>query len=417
MKGRRGVLWLEPATFISGVGNGITSVALPWLVLERTGSAAAAGLVAAATAVPLVLVALFSGTAVDLFGRRRTAIISDLLSAVSVLLIPLIDVFGGLTVGLLVVLAVLGALFDPAGASAREAMLPEAAGLAGWTLDRANGIHETVFALAFLVGPGLGGLLIATVGASRALIGTGVAFLIAALCVVPLKGLPGAGRPPRETRPSGLWRGTLEGVRFVMRDRLLLPLTALFMLIVALYYPVEGVVLPVYFTSQGAPGRLGTLLMVMSGGIVVGTLSYERLVRRLSRRTIVLAAMIGACLSLLWMAFLPGFAQLLVAAALAGLFWGPVGPVLNYAMQSRTPHHLRGRVVGTINSASLAAGPVGFVAVGFLVESAGARPAFLGLSVGLLVVVIALAPLRAWRLLDAEPVPGSAASDHPMKGE
>jgi MFS family permease len=183
-------------------------------------------------------------------------------------------------------------------------------------------------------------------------------------------------------------------------------------LVVALYFPVEGVVLPVHFTSQGAPERLGSLLMAMSGGIVLGTLSYERLARWCSRRLLFVCAMLGAALSLVWMAFLPGFAQLLVAGALSGVFWGPVGPLLNHAMQLRTPHHLRGRVAGTVNSASMAAGPAGFLAVGFLVEAVGARPAFLGLAVALLVVMVAMMPRRAWKLLDAEPVAGSAASDH-----
>ena len=385
---------------------------MPWLVLERTGSASAAGLVAAATAAPLVLVSLFSGTIVDLAGRMRAAVVSDVLSAVSVLLIPLIDALGALSVGALVALAVLGALFDPAGASAREAMLPEAAAQAGWTLDRANGIHETVFGLAYLVGPGVGGLLIATLGASEALIGTGVGFVVAAFCALPLRTLPGAGRPSREMRPKGLWHGTIEGVRFVWREPLLLPLAVIVMLTVALYYPVEGVILPVYFTGQGAPEKLGILLMVMSGGIVVGTLAYERLVRWMSKRVLLMLSMLGAAVSLIWMAFLAGYAQLLIAGALSGVFWGPVGPLLNHAMQARTPHRLRGRVVANISSASLAAGPAGFVAVGFLVDAAGVRPAFLGLSVALFLVLLALAPLRAWKLFDAEPVPGSAASDH-----
>lgn len=409
------LVFLETATFVSGVGNGITSVALPWLVLERTGSAAMAGVVAAATAVPLIVTSLVSGTVVDLVGRRRTAMVSDALSAVSVLLIPLIDAFDLLGVGLLVVLAVIGSLFDPAGAAAREAMLPEAAGRAGWTLDRANGVHETVFALAYLTGPGVGGLLIATAGASRALIGTGTAFVIAAASALPLRGLPGAGRPSREARPQGLWRGTLEGLRFVIHEPLLLPLTIVVALVVGLYYPVEGVVLPVHFTNEGAPERLGTLLMVMSGGITVGSLSYERLVSLMPRRILLIASMVGASMSLIWMAFLPGFVQLLFAGALSGILWGPVGPLLNHAMQIRTPHRLRGRVVGTINSASLAAGPAGFLAVGFLVQAAGVRPAFLGLTGALFLVLVATAPLRAWKLLDAAPVPGTAASDHPAK--
>lgn len=387
-------------------------MALPWLVLERTGSAAAAGLVAAATAVPLVLVSLFSGTVVDLVGRMRMAVVSDLLSAVSVLLIPLVDSLGALSVGVLVALAVLGALFDPAGASARESMLPEAAARAGWTLDRANGIHETVFGMAYLVGPGVGGLLIATLGASEALIGTGVGFVVAAFCAIPLRALPGAGRPPRDMRPKGLWHGTLEGIRFVWRDPLLLPLALIVMLVVALYYPVEGVILPVHFISQGSPEKLGTLLMAMSGGIVVGTLSYVRLVQWISKRKLLMLSMLGAAVSLVWMAFLGGYAQLLIAGALSGVFWGPVGPLLNHAMQARTPHRLRGRVVANITSTSLAAGPAGFVAVGFLVDAFGVRPAFLGLTVAMFLVLLAFAPLRAWKLFDADPVPGSAASDH-----
>lgn len=176
---------------------------------------------------------------------------------------------------------------------------------------------------------------------------------------------------------------------------------------------MEGVILPVYFTSEGAPERLGALLMVMSSGIVVGTLSYERLVRWMSRRLVCSLSLVGATASLVWMAFLPGFGQLLIAGALSGIFWGPVGPLLNHAMQLRTPHHLRGRVVGTTNSAAPAAGPAGFVAGGFSVEGFGARSAFIGLAVGLFVVVPASLPRRPWKLLDADPVPGSAAADHP----
>jgi len=78
---------LESATLLSGTGtgtgNGVATVALPWLILERTGSATAAGLVAAGTTLPLLLSSLFSGTVVDLVGlvgRRRVSLVSDLLS-------------------------------------------------------------------------------------------------------------------------------------------------------------------------------------------------------------------------------------------------------------------------------------------------------------------------------------------------
>jgi MFS family permease len=141
------------ATLVSAAGNGVALVALPWVVLELTGSAADVGLVAAVAAVPLVLAGLVSGTIVDRFGRRRTAVVSDVLSGVSVAAIPVAADLGLLSLGLLAALAALGSVFDPAGVTARETMLPDAADAARLRRERVNGIHEAVFGVAFLSAP------------------------------------------------------------------------------------------------------------------------------------------------------------------------------------------------------------------------------------------------------------------------
>ena len=108
---RRPLLLLEAATLVSGAGNGVAMVALPWLALELTGSAAAAGAVATAAALPLIFASLFSGTVVDIFGRRRTAIVADLFSLVSVAAIPIAHATIGLNLGLLIALAALCLLY------------------------------------------------------------------------------------------------------------------------------------------------------------------------------------------------------------------------------------------------------------------------------------------------------------------
>ena len=89
--------------------------------------------------------------------------ISDGLSALAVAAVPVIALsfgVGAINVAVLAGLAALGAFFDPAGMTARETMLPEAATRAEWTLDHANSVYEAVFNLAYIVGPGIGGLLI-----------------------------------------------------------------------------------------------------------------------------------------------------------------------------------------------------------------------------------------------------------------
>jgi len=392
---------LEGATLLSGIGNGVALVALPWLILERTGSATAAGVVAAATALPLLASSLFSGTLVDLVGRRRVSLVSDCLSAASVTAIPLVDVTVGLTLPSLIALAVLGAAFDPAGVTARESMLPAAATAARWPLERVNGFHEAVWGVAFLVGPGVGGVLIAVVGAIGALWLTAVGFGLSIVLVSFLR-LPDAGRPTAAARPAGLWRGTGEGLRFVWRDP---PLRAVGLLSVALvgaYLPIEGVILPVHFQSQGAPGRMGLLIAAMSAGGIAGALAYGAWGGRLPRRRVLVGALIATGLAVLALAALPPYPVMVVLGAIVGCCYGPVGPIVNTALQTRTPEHLRGRAVGVLASSEYAAGPLGYLAAGPLIEWLGLRTAFLVVALSVLAVALCAIPLRSLQRLEGE---------------
>lgn len=135
------------AALMAGAGNGISIVAFPWLVLQRNGSALGASIVAMAGTLPLLVATVIAGAAVDYLGRRRVSMTSDFLSALSVATVPVLALMFGVdavNVGVLAGLAALGAFFDPAGMTARETMLPEAAGRAGWTLDHANSVYAGV---------------------------------------------------------------------------------------------------------------------------------------------------------------------------------------------------------------------------------------------------------------------------------
>ena len=264
---------LEASTLLSASGNAAATVVLPWLVLERTGSPGSAGVLAAATAIPLLASSLFSGTIVDLWGRRRTSVGSDVLSALSVAAIPLVDATLGLNLAWLVGLAVVGAVFDPAGVTARETMLPAVTQRAGWSLDRANSIHEAVWGVAFLVGPGVGGVMIAWFGSVTALWATAVGFTLSAVLVAGLR-VADAGRPEASPDVAGMWRGTGDGLRFVWHDPLLRGLAVMTAVLVSVYMPIEGVLLPVYFEDLDEPGRLGGVIMAMSAGGVVGAVGY-----------------------------------------------------------------------------------------------------------------------------------------------
>ncbi|MGW4482065.1 MFS transporter [Rhodococcus triatomae] len=403
------------AVLLSATGNGITIVALPWLVLQQTGRATDAAVVAGAATLPLLLSSLFSGTVVDRFGRRPTSLVSDALSAVSVTLIPLAAATVGLSVPLIAALAALGAAFDPAGMSAREAMLPAATRAARWPIDRVNSVYEANFNVAYLVGPGIGGVLIATVGAVNTLWVTAACF-VASIAVIAFLKLEGAGVPDRDARPSSMWSGTLEGLKFVWRNRLLRTLALVDMAIVALYMPIESVLLPVYFTDLGQPAQLGWVLMAMSLGGVVGALAYGGLAARVRRRTVMLVAIsvLGACM--VAFAFLPPLWAMLGIAAAIGLVYGPVGPIANYAMQTRSPEHMRGRVVGVMTSTAYAAGPLGYMLAGPLIDAAGLTATAVALAVPVCVIAAVCFALPALRELDDKVAPLWTSTEDSLDG-
>jgi MFS family permease len=403
-------LQLEAATVLSGAGNGAALVVLPWLVLERTGDPADAGLLAAATALPLLASSVFSGALVDRVGRRRTSVVSDLCSAASVSAIPIAAATLGLNLWLLIALAVLGAVFDPAGVTARESMLPAAAERSGWRLQRVNGIHEAVWGVAFLIGPGVGGLLIAAVGATSALWFTAVAFVVSAIVIATIR-LPNADLRPEPEAEEPVLRSIRTGLRFVRGDRLLRTLLVVVAALVSVYMPIEAVLLPVEFEAQGAPGRLGLLVTAISAGWVAGALLYAWRGHGARRSRLFRSSLVATAAALAVLASTDAYPVMVIAGFGLGLGYGPVGPILNLALQTRSPEHLRGRVVGLASSAEYAAGPVGYLLAGLLVGRFGVSPTFV--LIAALVGGVGLASLVLRPLDELDDLPDEP-EEHPI---
>jgi H+ antiporter protein len=406
INGKRGPLFVILfAALMAGAGNGISIIAFPWLVLQRNGSALDASIVAMAGTIPLLVATLIAGAAVDYLGRKRVSMISDALSALSVAAVPVLALTFGVhvvNVAVLACLAALGAFFDPAGMTARETMLPEAATRAGWTLDHANSVYEAVFNLSYIVGPGIGGLLIATLGGVNTMWVTAGAFCLSIAVIATLR-LEGTGKPDRSQLTEGVWAGIAEGLRFVWYVPVLRTLAFVDLAATGLYMPMESVLFPKYFTDRNEPAQLGWVLMALSVGGLIGALSYAVLSQRMKRRTTMLVALLTLGVAMTVIAFLPPLPLILVLCAVVGFVYGPIAPIYNYVMQTRAPQHLRGRVVGVMGSLAYAAGPLGLVLAGPLADAAGLHVTFLALSLPMLLLGLIALALPALRDLDREP--------------
>jgi MFS family permease len=258
----RALIGLLASTTLSNTGNAIVAVAVPWLVLERTGSATAAGLAGAAAIVPLALSALFGGALIDRIGRRTCAVAADVLSALAVAALPLLDGLVGLGLPLLLVLVGLGAVFDGPGAAAREAMRPDVARRSGTPLPKLNAWGEAAESVGNMVGPGFGGVLLVVVGGFGALWATVAMFVLSAAITAWTMPTPAAPAPVREP----YLRSVVDGLRFVLRDRGLRTVALTATIIVAFAAPFQSVVLNAHLQQVGRPAEYGLVLAAFAVG-------------------------------------------------------------------------------------------------------------------------------------------------------
>jgi MFS family permease len=382
MKKKSPVVLLQISNFASGLGNSIVMITIPWLILERTGSPAFAGLVAAISALPGILVSPIGGWMVDRIGRRAVSIGADLLSSVSVAAFPIVAATFGLSDLSILLMAVLGAAFDPAGYTARKTLLADVADASSADLDNLNGIHDGIMGIAWIFGPAVGAGLIAGVGAINSFWFSAGLFLIAAL-VISFMRVGDSGKDSRELAKVTGEETDLSlriGAKTLWDDKLLRTLSVALLIIAAVYLPTEAVVLPTYFENVDNPSGLGFVISALAAGSAVGSFGYGWISARVKRKTLIRMILIGSAVSIIPMAFLPPLPVLMPAGFLLGLSWGPYNPLISTLVQQRVPAHLQGRVFGVQTAVLYAAPPLGMVLAGFSVESFGIRATYVVLA-------------------------------------
>lgn len=374
-------------------------ITIPWMILERTDSPAFAGLVAAISALPGILVSPIGGWMVDRIGRRRVSVGADLLSSLSVAAFPIVAATFGLSNPSILLIALLGATFDPAGYTARKTLLTDVAKASDADLDHLNGIHDGIMGVAWILGPAVGAGLIASVGAVNSFWVSAALFIIAALAISFLR-VGDAAKESRETaEASGAETDSSMrvGIKTLWDDKVLRTLSVALLIIAAVYLPTEAVVLPTYFEDVDNPSGLGFVISALAAGSAVGSFGYGWISARMKRKTLIRLILLGSAVSIIPMAFLPPLSVLMLAGFLLGLSWGPYNPLISTLVQQRVPAHLQGRVFGVQTAVFYAAPPLGMVLAGLAVESYGIKATYIAL-VGVLSVTSILVLLtRALR--------------------
>ena len=366
---------LLTAEAISQVGNVLTFVAVPWFVLQTTGSAAKTGLTGGAVTLAGVVAGVFGGPIVDRLGFKRTSIVADLASALTVGLIPLLYHTVGLAFWQLLVLVFLGGFLDAPGLTARLSIVPDLARRARMQVERANSAIQAIQQFSLLVGPPIAGILIALLTPSNVLWVDALTFAFSAAVIAALVPSPEqqTDRFPAEARGVGGYLADLaEGLRYTRSDRLILWIIAAGVVLNFLFFPLLSVILPVYAErTYGSAVNLGLMLGSFGGGALVGSLLYGTVGHRLPRRATTVVSLALTGLPIAVVALTPPLVVTLVALFVTGFGLGPPNPLVVTVVQERTPEQILGRVMGSLIALTMVASPLGNVLAGYALETGG----------------------------------------------
>jgi MFS family permease len=388
------------ANAVSITGTTMTVLAVPWFVLVTTGSAAKTGVVAACETIPLVLSSGLGGPLIERVGARRTAIASDLLSALGIALIPLLHATVGLQFWELCVVVALVGLVRAPGDTSHSVLLPQLQELAHMPVERATSAFDGVSRGARMVGAPLAGALIAALGPADVLLVDAATFLVSMVLIR-------AGVPPVTTEPTEhepYLQSLREGFRWLRADRLLLGMVSMVMLTNLLDAASGSVLSPVYGREVlHSSVQLGFLYATFGLGALTGTVLYGIYGPRLPRWPVFTAAFIIVGAPRFWLlAVHPSYAVLVAGQVVTGLACGALNPVLSAVEYERIPAAMQSRVFGVMSAGVLAGMPVGAALAGLSVDQLGLDTTLV--VAGALYLAATVSPLvwaRTWRQMDA----------------
>jgi predicted MFS family arabinose efflux permease len=357
---------LLTAEVVSSTGGAMTFVALPWFVLTTSGSPSRMSIVLAVEILPMALLGLPSGSVVSRFGARATMLVSDLVRAPLVALVPILHWTGDLSfAGLLAIVFLLG-IFNTPYLSSQRSILPEIFGDDETVIAKASSLFGAAQQLPIVIGPAVAGALIAWIGTSPLLVVDGATFLFAFVTVLTF--VRGGKRVPGDDES----RGVLAGVRYLARDRLLGSMTLTVIVLDGAANGISVAVPLLAFTRYGRdPHIAGWIFTGFGIGALAGSLLVVKLLDRFKPLQIACVGIVAATLPLWLVVPSVSWPVAALAVVVCGLFVPLINAPVMGLVSVRPPVALRAKVMTAVMTASGLGSPIGRLVVGPIYRGAG----------------------------------------------
>lgn len=384
----RPVVGLISAQSMAYMGTRLAMIALPWFVLETTGSPAHMGLVTAVEMGFYGLARLLGGPLMDRIGQRVVGVWANSLAAATLVCVPLLHGVGLLSFPILLILVALVGLTTGPAEAAKASLTPFVAEASGTHVERVAGLTGTVDRLSMTVGPVAAGAIVAALGVVPAFYLNAVLMLGASVTLalfVP-RTRPGVDDVEDAEAGESYLARLHTGWKAAWGDIPLRVVVLTIMVTNLIDITVLSVILPIWVHSQGlGPDTVGLVAGALGVTSLLGSLVAAWIGHRLPRiATFVVTFVLSGPPRILVLALDVPLWVVLVVWGLSGFGGGLINPILSAIIFERLPRAVVGRGMAMVGALSRLGVPLGAPVLGALVGAVGAAPVLVGSAVAYL---------------------------------
>ena len=333
---------------ISLIGTWMQSIGQAWLVLELTHSAWLLGVVGALQFLPVMLLSLFGGVLADRLPKRKVLLFTQSFAMLQAVLLWALVATGQVHIWHVLVLAALLGLTNSLDMPTRQAFVVEMVGRED--LPNAIALNSSLFNMARIVGPGIGGLIIAWLGVAPLFLLNAISFIavIIGLALIDMNHLYALARRPNvslDTVKQSTLQSLREGLAYVIRTpSVLLIITVVG--VISLFGINFNVILPLFATDvlHAGPEGFGFISAAFGLGSLFSALWLAWGNNKPSIRQLLIGTLAFCVLEILF-AISHMYVLSLVLIAAVGFSQIAFSATANTTLQTVSPDHLRGRVM------------------------------------------------------------------------
>ena len=353
---------------ISLIGTWITRIATSWLVYRLTGSELLLGVVGFCSQIPMLVLSPIAGVLVDRWDRHRILVITQILSALQSAALAVLALMNVITVAEVIVLQVVQGVINSFDTPARQSFVVEMVEDRD-DLPNAIALNSSMINASRIIGPSVGGVLIATLGEGWCFGADAISYIAVILSLLMMRRTP-VQKAHVDTR-------MLEELRTGWKYVAGFPPVRALLLLVALA-GVAGMpyatLMPVIASKvlHGGPHTLGILMTASGIGALAGTLYLASRHSVVGLGKVIVAASIGLSLGLIAFSFSRSLWLSIVILPIVGAGMMVQAAASNTILQTAVDEHLRGRVMAFYSVAIMGMQPIGALLAGYLAERIGA---------------------------------------------